>query len=86
MDHVIHTKLGEGRRVVIPAELCQKYGLQPGDPVVLESSEGGITVRRLDDVIEDVQAYFAEAAPAKVVLSEELLRDRRKEAEKEADE
>jgi AbrB family looped-hinge helix DNA binding protein len=86
MDHVIHTKLGEGRRVVIPAELCQRYGLEPGDPVVLEPSEAGITVRPLDDVVEDVQAFFAGAAPAKVVLSEELLRDRRKEAAKEADE
>jgi AbrB family looped-hinge helix DNA binding protein len=86
MDHVIHTKLGEGRRVVIPAELCERYGLNPGDPVVLEPSESGITVRPLDDVIEDVQAYFAGAAPAKIVLSEELLRDRRKEAVKEADE
>jgi bifunctional DNA-binding transcriptional regulator/antitoxin component of YhaV-PrlF toxin-antitoxin module len=76
----------EGRRVVIPAELCQRYGLEPGDPVVLEPSESGITVRPLDDVIEDVQAYFAGVAPAKVVLSEELLRDRRKEAAKEADE
>jgi bifunctional DNA-binding transcriptional regulator/antitoxin component of YhaV-PrlF toxin-antitoxin module len=86
MDHVIHTKLGEGRRVVIPVELCQKYGLEPGDPVVLEPSESGITLRPLDDVIEDVQAYFAEAAPEKVVLSEELLRDRRNEAAKEAGE
>lgn len=86
MEHVIHTKLGEGRRVVIPVELCQRYGLNPGDPVVLEPSDTGITMRPLDDVIEDVQAYFAGAAPAKVVLSEELLRDRREEAAKEADE
>jgi AbrB family looped-hinge helix DNA binding protein len=86
MNHVIHTKLGEGRRVVIPAELCQKYGLEPGDPVVLEPSETGITVRPLDDVIEDVQAYFTGAAPAKVVLSEELSRDRRRDAAKEEDE
>ena len=50
MSHVTHTKLGEGRRVVIPAELCQRYGLEPGDPVVLEPSDTGITVRPLDDV------------------------------------
>lgn len=86
MSNVVHTKLGEGRRVVIPAELCQKYGLNPGDPVVLEPSEDGIRVRPLDGVVEDVQAYFSGVAPAKVVLSEELLSDRRKEAAKEADE
>src|SRR5438552_2557268 len=80
MNEVIHTKLGEGRRVAIPAELCQRYGLSPGDPVVLEPSATGITLRPLDEVIREVQAYFAGIAPADVMLSEELLRDRRSEA------
>ena len=42
MANVIHTKLGEGRRVAIPAELCQRYGIEPGDPVVLEPTDSGI--------------------------------------------
>jgi bifunctional DNA-binding transcriptional regulator/antitoxin component of YhaV-PrlF toxin-antitoxin module len=83
MDHVIHTKLSEGRRVAIPAELCQAYGIQPGDPVVLEPAESGIVLRPLHAVIRDVQAYFADVAPAGVSLSEELLADRRQEAERE---
>ena len=86
MNNVIHTRLGDGRRVVIPAELCQRYGLAPGDSVVLEASDSGITVRPLDKVLREVQAYFAGVAPANVLLSEELLRDRREEAAKEADE
>jgi bifunctional DNA-binding transcriptional regulator/antitoxin component of YhaV-PrlF toxin-antitoxin module len=80
MVHVIHTKMGEGRRVAIPAELCQKYGLQPGTPVVLEASPSGIVVRPLETVITEVQAFFADAAPPEVLLSEELSRDRRAEA------
>ena len=83
MGNVIHTKLGEGRRVAIPAELCQRYGIEPGDPVVLEPSDSGIVMRPLDAVIREVQAYFADAAPPGVSLSEELLRDRREEAERE---
>jgi bifunctional DNA-binding transcriptional regulator/antitoxin component of YhaV-PrlF toxin-antitoxin module len=83
MNHVIHTKMGEGRRVAIPAEMCQEYGLEPGRPVVLEGSESGIVLRPLDGVIREVQAFFADAAPAGVVLSEELIRDRRTEAERE---
>lgn len=83
MDHVIHSKLSEGRRVAIPAELCERYGIEPGDPVVLEPSDNGIIVRPLDAVIREVQAYFADAAPAGVSLSEELLRERREEAERE---
>lgn len=83
MSHVIHTKLGEGRRVAIPAELCQRYGIEPGDPVVLEPSDSGIVLRPLDAVIRDVQAYFANVAPKNVLISEELLRDRREEAKQE---
>jgi AbrB family looped-hinge helix DNA binding protein len=64
MGDVIHTKLGEGRRVAIPAELCHRFGLEPGDPVVLESTEAGITVRPLEGVpiaTEKKTTIFTEA-------------------------
>jgi bifunctional DNA-binding transcriptional regulator/antitoxin component of YhaV-PrlF toxin-antitoxin module len=83
MSNVIHTKMGEGRRVAIPAEMCHEYGLEPGAPVVLEPSESGIILRPLDVVIREVQAFFADAAPRDVLLSEELIRDRRAEAARE---
>src|SRR4051812_36808147 len=83
MTRVIHTKMSEGRRVAIPAELCHGYGLEPGDPLVLEPTESGIVLRPLDAVIREVQAFFADAAPAEVVLSEELSKDRREEAARE---
>jgi AbrB family looped-hinge helix DNA binding protein len=83
MDHVIHTKLSEARRVVIPAELCHRYGIEPGDPVVLEATESGIVLRPLHVVIRDVQAYFADTAPPGVSLSKELLAERRQEADRE---
>jgi AbrB family looped-hinge helix DNA binding protein len=83
MSIVIHTKMSEGRRVAIPAELCQRYGLHPGDPLVLEPSDTGIIIRPLEAVIREVQAYFADLAPPDVLLSAELLRDRREEAARE---
>jgi bifunctional DNA-binding transcriptional regulator/antitoxin component of YhaV-PrlF toxin-antitoxin module len=83
MNQVIHTKLGEGRRVAIPAEMCAEYGLKPGTPVVLESSEAGIVLRPLDAVIGEVQAFFADAAAPNVMLSDELSRDRKAEAKRE---
>ena len=83
MASVIHTKLGEGRRIAIPAELCNRFGLVPGDPVVLESSEAGIVVRPLDVVIREVQAFFADVVPAEGLLSNELIRDRRDEAKRD---
>ena len=40
-------------------------------------------MRPLDKVIQEVQAFFADAAPRDVVLSDELSRDRRAEAARE---
>jgi bifunctional DNA-binding transcriptional regulator/antitoxin component of YhaV-PrlF toxin-antitoxin module len=84
MGQVVHTKISESRRVAIPVDLCQRYGLAPGDPVVLEPSDTGIIVRRLDDVIREVQAFFADVAPPDVLISDELNRDRRDEADRDA--
>jgi bifunctional DNA-binding transcriptional regulator/antitoxin component of YhaV-PrlF toxin-antitoxin module len=83
MEHVIHTKMGGGRRIAIPADVCHKYGLEPGTPVVLEPTDAGIVLRPLGAVMREVQAFFADVAPPDVLLSEELSRDRRKEAERE---
>ena len=62
-----------------------RYGLKPGDPVVLEASDDAIMLRPLEEVIREVQAYFADAAPPEVILSDELSRDRCAEAARESD-
>lgn len=40
----------------------------------LEPTDSGIVVRPLDDVIREIQAFFADIAPADIRLSDELLR------------
>jgi hypothetical protein len=57
--------------------------MEPGDRVVLEPSDSGIIIRPLDVVIREVQAFFSDAAPKDVLLSDELLHDRREEAKRE---
>ena len=79
----IHTKLGLGRRLAIPAELCQRYGFEPGKPLVLEATENGLMVRPLDRVLDEVQGFFSAIAPRDLLLSDELRRDRRAEAARE---
>lgn len=83
MHRIIHTKLGEGRRVAIPSEMCHEHGLEPGTPVVLESTETAIVMRPLNEVVREVQDFFADATPREGLLSEELSRDRRAEAARE---
>ncbi len=80
MKNVIQTKVGGGRRIAIPSELCKQYKLEPGSPIVLEPTDSGIFVRPLEDVIREVQAFFADAAPADVLLSDELTQQRKAEA------
>lgn len=84
MSHVTHTTIGPGRRVVIPAAICQEVGLRPGSPVVIEATGAGVVLRLLDDVVREVRAFFADAAPADTLMSDELIRERRAEAEQEA--
>jgi bifunctional DNA-binding transcriptional regulator/antitoxin component of YhaV-PrlF toxin-antitoxin module len=79
----IHTKLGLGRRLAIPVELCQRYGFEPGKPLVLEATADGLMVRPLDRVLDEVQGFFAALAPRDLLLSDELRRDRRDEAARE---
>lgn len=83
MISVVHTKIGEGRRIAIPAELCHQFGLEPGDPVVLEASGDGIVLRPLETVIQEVRAFFADTGPADGLMSDELIRERREEAKRE---
>lgn len=79
--HQLH--LDAAGRVLIPVTLRRQYGLDAGDPVILEPSESGIVLRPMETVVREVQAFFADAATPEVRLSDELLDDRRKEAARE---
>lgn len=81
--HSHSVRVDKSGRIVVPAELRQRCRIQPGDHVILAESHGHLTVKSYDQVIKEVQAYFADAAPPGVLLSEELIKDRRAEAARE---
>jgi bifunctional DNA-binding transcriptional regulator/antitoxin component of YhaV-PrlF toxin-antitoxin module len=84
MENVVHSKLGEGRRIPVPAALCQRYGLKLGDPLVLEPAKDGFIVRSLESVVREVQTFCSSfASKHGGLLSEELIQERRAEAESE---
>jgi AbrB family looped-hinge helix DNA binding protein len=83
MEDVFHTKLGEGRRVAIPAEVCQKIGLSPGDPVSIEIHDDGLHLVPYLQVIREVQRAFAPYKKPGVSVVDELIRERREEAARE---
>jgi bifunctional DNA-binding transcriptional regulator/antitoxin component of YhaV-PrlF toxin-antitoxin module len=58
MNHPIHTRLGEDRRVTIPARLCARLGLTAGDPLVLQEDNGSLRLIPCGHVLRDVQSVF----------------------------
>jgi AbrB family looped-hinge helix DNA binding protein len=70
-------------RIVIPADVRQQLGIASGDDLVVEASQGCIRLKTLRQLIEDAQALFTRNVPPGVSVVDELLRERREEAERE---
>ena len=83
METVYHTKLGGGRRVAIPAEVCKKLGLAAGDALTIRLGEDGMQLLTFDHIIRDVQKAFAPYRKRGVNQVDELVRERRDEAARE---
>ena len=83
MSTIYHTKLGEGRRVSIPAEACLQLGIHPGDPVSLEFRDGHLQIIPYERIIREIQAEFASFRQPGESVVDELIRERRAEAERE---
>jgi AbrB family looped-hinge helix DNA binding protein len=78
-------KIAEGGRLIIPAELRRRLGLHPGSTVILDVSDDELRVRSLNRAVERAQAIVRSYVPEGVSLSEELIRERREQAAKEAE-
>lgn len=79
MYHIYQTKLGEGRRMAIPAEVCQQLHLNTGDPLMIEIHEDGLHVKALGQIICELQHCFATYKTDGQSEVEELIRQRRQE-------
>jgi AbrB family looped-hinge helix DNA binding protein len=83
MENVYHTKLGEGRRIAIPAEVCDQLGLRPGAPLAITIEADGLHVVPYEQIIREVQAAFAPYRQPGVSAVDELIQERRDEAVRE---
>lgn len=80
MDRVL-TKLGEGGRLVIPAEYRKALGIDTGDELVLVLEDQSLRVLTPREGIRRAQALVRSYIPEGRRLSEELIRERRQESE-----
>jgi AbrB family looped-hinge helix DNA binding protein len=79
----ILVKLGEGGRVVIPAEFRKALGIDVGDELILHMENGTIVLLTRKQAIHYVQEQMARYSVTGRQLSDEIISERRKEAENE---
>lgn len=78
---VAHTRINANGRIVIPAAMREKLGLQKDDSVIMEVEDGVLRIESYISRIRRIQAEFAHLAPAGgLLVSDELILERRQEA------
>ena len=78
-----HLKVDSSGRIVLPAEARARKQIAEGDTVVVVEDNNGLHVKTRDQIVAEAQAYFASFVPRGVLLSEEILQDRRSEIERD---
>ena len=69
-------------RILIPAVLRRKLGIKSGEELIIVEEDGGIHIHTRASALKKVRDYFAPFSDG-TSLSEELIRDRRREARRE---
>ena len=67
-------------RVLVPAELRKELHAEVGTPAIWSKIEGGVVLKRYEDVIAEVQQHFCSIGCPDDIWSEELIQSRRAEA------
>src|SRR4051812_12340714 len=80
MKRAVRTKVGEGGRVVLPAEFRKALGLCPGDTVTLMLVDGEIHIFTPEHTIKRAQEWVRSFVPEGRSLVDELIAERRAEA------
>lgn len=79
--NALRGRLVSGGRLQLPADLRRELELADGDTVLMQVVDGELHVRPLRDAVARVQARLRAHVPADVSLSDELIRDRRTDAD-----
>lgn len=83
INPTIITKIGPGGRIVIPADVRKQLGMDIGDEVCLDIGEDNVTIQTRRAALRRLQEKLRKKLPKGVSLVDELIAERRKEAENE---
>nr|WP_274602257.1 AbrB/MazE/SpoVT family DNA-binding domain-containing protein [Sphingomonas sp. CFBP 8760] len=76
-------KIVEGGKLVIPALMRRELGIGAGDTVMVDIDNGELRVRSVSKALERARAILRRHIPEGTNLADELISDRRAEAEHE---
>jgi antitoxin PrlF len=76
-------KVGAKGQVVLPKELRDDLGIEPGDEVTFDKGDGEIRVRKARSKAEIVDSLFGALAGPGKPLTELLVESRRRDRERE---
>lgn len=80
---VYRLKVDSSGRILLPSDFRDDHHISGGDTVVAVKDGQGLHIKTLDELLSEVQAEFARHVPRGVLLSEEVLEDRRSEIERD---
>ena len=80
---VVKGKIVEGGRVIVPVAFRESMGIMKGDTVFMELHGDELRIRPARSALRRIQAKLRAFAPAKGLVSDELISERHVEAERE---
>jgi AbrB family looped-hinge helix DNA binding protein len=81
-SETIDVTVGAQGRVVVPALLRRRLGIQAGDVLVASAEDGRLVLERRATILARLRKQF-DVVPAGVSLADELIAERRREAARE---
>ena len=75
---------GSGR-ILLPAKVRKQLKLKKGSELIARVNEEQLVLQTRLQALREVQEFFSQRRPAGVLWSEEIIKDRRREARRERD-
>ena len=79
----ISVKVEKSGRILIPAAVRRQFGLKEGTEMILRVDETGIQMGTREQALARIYERLRRYIPEGRILSEELIQERRAEAERE---
>jgi AbrB family looped-hinge helix DNA binding protein len=83
-EETLEVTIGPQGRLVIPASLRRRLGIEPGEVLIARAEEDRLVLERRNAILARLRSRFAEV-PAGVSLADELIAERRRESARERD-